>query len=1657
MNFKRCQPVPAPDTKKDDIVFQAISWHVCDHEYSDGNEADDGDEIPACADLSKFLVKVFGVTEDGRTVSANLLDFPPYFFIKITHRVDQLFVMKLKEHVLKALPLSLRHTLKNIKIVKKKDFWGFQGGAVWNFARFTFSSLKGMRAGVRIFEREVQISGVHKQPVRYKLYESTIEPALRLMHTRDVMPTGWMRIPAGYYSINDDILQTTSQIDVSCNWACLQPVHLEKIAPIMVMSFDLECTSSHGDFPVPKKDYRKVANDIYQFYRDNMDTVDTVKLANEIGGIFDDANTTGALPKVFTKRPPNMGDIAKRVKQHIDEIVAILLGRREFDKETRRFTPVKIDPEAKRPKEMKRDDVITVLTEKLNMILPALEGDPIIQIGVTVHCYGDRDCTYRHIITLGTCAPIEGATVEQCETEAELIMKFRDLVVRLDPDVVTGFNIFGFDMSYLNDRVDEVGIATNVMKLGRIREQTCEFVEKNLSSSALGDNLLRFIDMEGRVLIDVMKVVQRDHKLDSYKLDNVANHFMKMNKHDVHPNDIFRLYKGSAEDRRVVANYCIQDCALCNQLIMKLEILANNIGMSNVCNVPLSYIFMRGQGIKIFSLVAKQCREADYLIPTLRKPRPLPGQVEEEDPEDESGYEGAIVLEPKTGIYLDRPISVLDYASLYPSSMISENISHDSIVLDPRYDNLPGVEYLDISYDIYEGVGDKKVKTGVKTCRFMQPPNGEKSMIPKILMKLLKARKDTRKKIEYETLVLDDCREVTGLVSEVKPDGESESELKLKVARVDGTSDIVTAASVVERRDTYDDFQKAVLDGLQLSYKVSANSLYGQCGARTSSIFLKEVAASTTATGRKMICLARDYILKNYEGSEIVYGDSVTGDTPLLIRFPDGTIDIITIETLTSTDSWIPYDNFKPYDLDRECKQQSFIDAEVWTGKWAKINRVIRHHVNKQIYRVNTFRGCVDVTEDHSLISKSGNKIKPTECIVDETECLHKFPEEFVEKEIPLPGIKNQKFYSDLDVGDLRCQLCGETKHCSEFYINSKKTNYCTGACRLCIKIKNAVLQGKPIDNITSVNKKVLNYDIPDRVITKEEAWVWGIFFGDGSCGYYKFQNGYSKHSWAINNSNKDYLNRAREYLMMVEPSEVVYDFKINDTIESSAVYKLIPNGSQVYMVNKYRALFYDKDKYKKVPKQILNAPLEVRKWFLEGYLTADGAKKGDEIDGLNFACKGKIGAQGLYYIARSIGWDNLRINIHPYKENTYWIRHCKDSKYFDEGKDKVKKIFKLNDKWRFDVADGGVEDDDDDETGNNIGSQEAINSNSSKNKRFVYDIETTQGRFNGGVGEMILVNTDSIFVSFKPDFQVNDDSCININKKKVEHAWNSGVHASTNFRKTIKPPHDLEMEKVMYPFILFSKKRYCAYKYEGPDAKPKLNTMGVCLKRRDNPNIVKKVYGGILDIILNEHDIKKSIGFLKNSLQELIDGKVDMEDLTITKSLKSEMAYKDPDKIAHVVLAKRIGERSPGEKPQANDRVPYVYIQTPPAKKGEKVLQGERIELPSYVKKNNLKLDYEYYITNQIMTPVCQIYALALDQIDGYRKTPEHWAAMEQKLLRDKEGDLKKVREKLADLKENEAKALLFDPILIQLANKKAGYQPITNFFRVLDKYTYT
>jgi len=214
-----------------------------------------------------------------------------------------------------------------------------------------------------------------------------------------------------------------------------------------------------------------------------------------------------------------------------------------------------------------------------------------------------------------------------------------------------------------------------------------------------------------------------------------------------------------------------------------------------------------------------------------------------------------------------------------------------------------------------------------------------------------------------------------------------------------------------------------------------------------------------------------------------------------------------------------------------------------------------------------------------------------------------------------------------------------------------------------------------------------------------------------------------------------------------------------------------------------------------------------------------------------------------------------------------------------------------------------------------------------------------------------------------------------------------------------------------------------------------------------------------VIDIIMKKKDVMCAVDFLKDCLCKIANKQCPIEKLIITKSLRGY--YKNPQSIAHKVLADRIGVRDPGNKPGAGDRIPYVYIVTKPlADKKTKELQGNKIETPTYIIENNLKIDYTHYITNQIMKPVSQLFALALERIwelqnktikikKHHEEIKSHVSTLTEKHKDNPDLMKEKINKKIEQIKCKEIKTLLFDPYLRETTNLKNGNVSINNYFK--------
>jgi DNA polymerase delta subunit 1 len=559
------------------VVFQALTW-----------EARDGEE--------EHLISIFGKTEDGKSVCLTTA-FTPYFFIKLPTGIDSQKVQR----IYNILGDKCKDSLVAYSLMKSKDVWGFQNNEEFAFMKINFKDLQARRLVDSFLRRPLdrtpelfELFGVRN----VKVYESNLDPVLRLMHRTGIQSTGWL--DSGEKCVRSHLANV--DIDLFCNdWTTLKPVARDDIAPFVVASVDIECNSSTGKFP--------------------------------------DANIPG------------------------DACFQIAISLCKFGSD---------EPYDK-----------------------------------TCLCYKQTDPT------------LEGCDIRSYATEREMLEAFQKYLHKKDVDIITGWNIFGFDMEYIYKRAQINRCHYDFYNLGKLKDTDSELVIKKLSSSALGDNLLKLLPMSGRFIFDLFHEVKKGYKLDSYKLDSVSKLYLGDQKIDMAPKEMFARYKeGDPVKLKEVAEYCIKDTLLPHRLMKKLCTLLNLVEMAKATWVPVPFLVERGQQIKVFSQLTKKARELGFMVPTIRY-----GALPEEP------YEGATVLDAQKGAYY-TPITALDFEALYPSIMMAHNLCYSSYVMDERkYGNVPGIEY-------------ETFNIGDRTYKFAQ---GVPSLLPAILLELKQFRKQAKR------------------------------------------------------------------------------------------------------------------------------------------------------------------------------------------------------------------------------------------------------------------------------------------------------------------------------------------------------------------------------------------------------------------------------------------------------------------------------------------------------------------------------------------------------------------------------------------------------------------------------------------------------------------------------------------------------------------------------------------------------------------------------------------------------------------------------------------------------------------------------------------------------------------------------------------------
>ncbi|WOG82089.1 hypothetical protein DCAR_0101250 [Daucus carota subsp. sativus] len=251
---------------------------------------------------------------------------------------------------------------------------------------------------------------------------------------------------------------------------------------------------------------------------------------------------------------------------------------------------------------------------------PQATHDPVIQVANILTLQGEAQPLIRNVMTLKSCSPIVGVDVMSFDTEKEVLLAWRDLIREVDPDIITGFNICRFDLPYLIERAEVLGIA-DFPVLGRVRNSRARLGNATFLSRRFGTMECREITVEGRVQIDLFQAIHRDYLLKSYKLNDIAAHFLGDKKEDVHFSRISHLQNGSAETRRQLAVYCLKDASLPQQLLDHLMYVSKHAEMARVTGVPISYLLSKGQSTKDTPQLLSKAKKLNQVIPTAELPR----------------------------------------------------------------------------------------------------------------------------------------------------------------------------------------------------------------------------------------------------------------------------------------------------------------------------------------------------------------------------------------------------------------------------------------------------------------------------------------------------------------------------------------------------------------------------------------------------------------------------------------------------------------------------------------------------------------------------------------------------------------------------------------------------------------------------------------------------------------------------------------------------------------------------------------------------------------------------------------------------------------------------------------------------------------------------
>lgn len=1585
--FKKIAKPNAPELESRHRIFRLFDFQMFD--FREGDFESDEDENPrnktkkVKKDTALFRVQMFGINEFGETCLMYVDGYNPFFYLKVGNHWTSADEFQLEMQLRKELKGYYESSLKSVKLVEHNKLYDFTGDTKFKFIKLTFSNINVFNKVRNLwYTSYTDNEGVYHRTYKpytlnneeLYLYESKIPPLLRYLHIYNICPSGWVEITE-FANMEQPI--SKCDYEYICNPTQIKPLpQKETPVPYKICSFDIEASSSHGDFPLPRKDYKRLSTQVVDYFIRRMDcgeltvqqtakaeamlkklllagfgigsmedidlvypktkvTKEMIKIRvnkiikQSLKTLQDELKSSGCVTKkkkamkitsmlqqiaadskALTKSTEKSGDDDDNTNEDnivhtVDSIGGFGSGIGEVPEHLPKRNKDEVKKQSEDTKltlvqillqpEYNRENKIRIVNETLTMDtgLPELKGDEVTFIGSTFMKYGEKEPYKNHCLVVGSCDPIKGAEIESVPTEAKCLTEWTRLIQQENPDIIIGYNIFGFDYEFMFQRAQELDIVDTFMSMSRILEEVCykenfRTNDKSLAQTknrlASGDYDLRYPSMSGRLQIDLLFYFRRDYNLASYKLDDVAGSFIR-------------------DDIKGIVSVENGQTHLYSKNIMGLH--TDDFIHLEITTFTVDY-YQKGKKFRVKDIL-KNVEVDETNAHSIPK-----------------GKYNVIVIDghytdlnPKTQA-LKWGMSKDDVTPQDIFRLSKESAKSRAIVAKYCIQDCNLVQHLMNKTDVLTGYN-------------------EMARICTVPISFLVFRGQGIKLTSYVAKV---CREKNTLM----PD--------------------------LEHKQNDDGYEGAIV----LPPKCA---MYGEnpVACNDYSSLYPSIAKGWNLSPNSKVWTK----LYNLKGE--------------LIRIND--IHITEKNRKYLEASTLKYDNLPEYEY-IETEFDHFETVQRYTAN-GNLGRKEKVKCGKKVCRWAQFpngqEGIVPcIIGDLLKARKETRKKAESESdpflanVLDKRQLGYKVTANSLYGQM---GSSVSTFYekdvaaSITSIG--RQMIIYAKRMVEEIYGDSVYTPKNGGEAVHIARTRSQYVYGDSVANYTPIYVRISNK--VDLLTVEELADKYGI------------------GSW-VQNEEKEFCEMSDDVETWTEKGWTkLYRVIRHALAPHKKMIRVLTHTGVVDVTDDHSLVLNNGVEIS--PKQITETNINTIE------LLHHSLPYFDEMEVPNECCTKLFDTQvsaALFCACIESNGYNFEIDI----EDNH-IKVTMTKKPQRKNPFKIKKMHEI------------------------------------QYEGYVYDLTTDNHHFAAGVGNLIVHNTDSVFFTF--NLEDADTGEPIRGKRALELTIEIAQESADLCSLFLPPPMKLAYEKTLMSFILLSKKRYVGMLYENDPNKGKLKFMGLPLKRRDSCDYVKDVYGGILTILMKEPDnIQKAIEFLNTMLTRLVKGEVSMEKLAITKSLRSE--YKNPKQIAHRVLADRMGDRDPGNKPKPGDRIKYVFVQN----SDKNSLLGERIETPEYIVQNKVPLDYTYYITNQLMNPLQQLLGLALEKIyeckqkrktdfDGYYKIVQE---LEKSCTKDDEQlDLELFMKKREKYCSTQVKQLLFDPFLTDLYNEQNGIRTLFQFYK--------